>query len=209
MRTSILCEFNKLRRSKILFVALFGIVMILVIVAAQGFYAGGDTVYGMEPEWFLTGVQSLGTMYAIPGIIALFGCYVFCREMQEDTLKSLQIIPIDIPAMLLSKILLVLIFSAALYLILFLSAFIVEAILHVQVLSVGLFGRYLTMYCVEGLSVYCDSPSYLHSYKNRSRLLDGAVNSRNLFVYYYFCWKSWNGFQIVSHNCGIDAFWLL
>ena len=103
MRTSILCEFNKLRRSKILFVALFGIVMILVIVAAQGFYAGGDTVYGMEPEWFLTGVQSLGTMYAIPGIIALFGCYVFCREMQEDTLKSLQIIPIDIPAMLLSK----------------------------------------------------------------------------------------------------------
>lgn len=65
MRTSILCEFNKLRRSKILFVALFGIVMILVIVAAQGFYAGGDTVYGMEPEWFLTGVQSLGTMYAI------------------------------------------------------------------------------------------------------------------------------------------------
>ena len=76
MRTSILCEFNKLRRSKILFVALFGIVMILVIVAAQGFYAGGDTVYGMEPEWFLTGVQSLGTMYAIPGIIALFGCYV-------------------------------------------------------------------------------------------------------------------------------------
>ena len=84
MRTSILCEFNKLRRSKILFVALFGIVMILVIVAAQGFYAGGDTVYGMEPEWFLTGVQSLGTMYAIPGIIALFGCYVFCREMQED-----------------------------------------------------------------------------------------------------------------------------
>ncbi len=154
MRTSILCEFNKLRRSKILFVALFGIVMILVIVAAQGFYAGGDTVYGMEPEWFLTGVQSLGTMYAIPGIIALFGCYVFCRETQEDTLKSLQIIPIDIPAMLLSKILLVLIFSAALYLILFLSAFIVEAILHVQVLSVGLFGRYLTMYCVEGLSVF-------------------------------------------------------
>lgn len=72
----------------------------------------------------------------------------------DDTLKSLQIIPIDIPAMLLSKILLVLIFSAALYLILFLSAFIVEAILHVQVLSVGLFGRYLTMYCVEGLSVF-------------------------------------------------------
>ena len=89
-------------------------------------------------------------------VIRHYVCYTgnHCREMQEDTLKSLQIIPIDIPAMLLSKILLVLIFSAALYLILFLSAFIVEAILHVQVLSVGLFGRYLTMYCVEGLSVF-------------------------------------------------------
>ena len=45
MKTYILCEIEKLRRSKILFVAVFGIVMILVIVAAQGFYASGDTVY--------------------------------------------------------------------------------------------------------------------------------------------------------------------
>ena len=76
MRTSILCEFNKLRRSKILFVALFGIVMILVIVAAQGFYAGGDTVYGMEPEWFLTGVE------------AFTGCILCARSRASTTLSS-------------------------------------------------------------------------------------------------------------------------
>ena len=73
MRTLILCEFKKLRRAKILFVAIFGIAMILVIVAAQGFYAGKDAIYGVEPEWFLTGVQALGTMYAIPGTIAQVG----------------------------------------------------------------------------------------------------------------------------------------
>ena len=154
MRTLILCEFKKLRRAKILFVAIFGIAMILVIVAAQGFYAGKDAIYVVEPEWFLTGVQSLGTMYAIPGIIALFGCYIFCRERQEDTLKSMQIIPIDISAMILSKILLIFIFSVALYLILFLSAFVLEAILHARVLSWNVFWEYLKMYSIEGLSIF-------------------------------------------------------
>ena len=154
MRTLILCEFKKLRRAKILFVAIFGIAMILVIVAAQGFYAGKDAIYGVEPEWFLTGVQSLETMYAIPGIIALFGCYIFCRERQEDTLKSMQIIPIDISAMILSKILLIFIFSVALYLILFLSAFVLEAILHARVLSWNVFWEYLKMYSIEGLSIF-------------------------------------------------------
>ena len=78
MRTSILCEFNKLRRSKILFVALFGIVMILVIVAAQGFYAGGDTVYGMEPEWFLTGVKYIKVFVLYLFIPLCVGTSVFC-----------------------------------------------------------------------------------------------------------------------------------
>jgi len=154
MKTYILCEIEKLRRSKILFVAVFGIVMILVIVAAQGFYASGDTVYGMEPEWFLEGVQSLGTLYAIPGIISLFGCYTFCRELQEDTLKSIQIIPVNVPKMLVSKIILSLVFSVSLYLILFLSAFGLEAILHAQALSWKIFWKYLRIYCIDGISIF-------------------------------------------------------
>ena len=86
MQVMIWTELKKLRRSRMLLVALFGLCMVLVIVTAQGFFAGGNEAYGMEPEWYLTGVQSLGTMYALPGIIALFGSYIICRESQEDVL---------------------------------------------------------------------------------------------------------------------------
>ena len=94
MQVMIWTELKKLRRSRMLLVALFGLCMVLVIVTAQGFFAGGNEAYGMEPEWYLTGVQSLGTMYALPGIIALFGSYIICRESQEDVLKSLLLIPV-------------------------------------------------------------------------------------------------------------------
>ena len=70
MQVMIWTELKKLRRSRMLLVALFGLCMVLVIVTAQGFFAGGNEAYGMEPEWYLTGVQSLGTLYALPGIIA-------------------------------------------------------------------------------------------------------------------------------------------
>ena len=76
MQVMIWTELKKLRRSRMLLVALFGLCMVLVIVTAQGFFAGGNEAYGMEPEWYLTGVQSLGTLYALPGIIALFGSYI-------------------------------------------------------------------------------------------------------------------------------------
>lgn len=74
---------EKLRRSRMLLVALFGLCMVLVIVTAQGFFAGGNEAYGMEPEWYLTGVQSLGTLYALPGIIALFGSYIIAGRARK------------------------------------------------------------------------------------------------------------------------------
>ena len=154
MGTLLACEAKKLRRSKILLVALFGMVMILLIVAAQGFYAGSDAVYGMEPAWFLTGVPSLGTLYAVPGLIALFGCYLFCRELQEDVLKSIRIIPVDIPKMLAAKMILVFVFSVSLYFLLFLAAFGIEAALHVQTLSLELFCKYCRMYLIEGVCIF-------------------------------------------------------
>ena len=55
MQVMIWTELKKLRRSRMLLVALFGLCMVLVIVTAQGFFAGGNEAYGMEPEWYLTG----------------------------------------------------------------------------------------------------------------------------------------------------------
>lgn len=111
MQVMIWTELKKLRRSRMLLVALFGLCMVLVIVTAQGFFAGGNEAYGMEPEWYLTGVQSLGTMYALPGIIALFGSYIICRESQEDVLKSLLLIPVNMGKMVVAKVMVILVFS--------------------------------------------------------------------------------------------------
>ena len=116
MQVMIWTELKKLRRSRMLLVALFGLCMVLVIVTAQGFFAGGNEAYGMEPEWYLTGVQSLGTMYALPGIIALFGSYIICRESQEDVLKSLLLIPVNMGKMVVAKVMVILVFSVGTYL---------------------------------------------------------------------------------------------
>ena len=121
MQVMIWTELKKLRRSRILLVALFGLCMVLVIVTAQGFFTGGNEAYGMEPEWYLTGVQSLGTMYALPGIIALFGSYIICRESQEDVLKSLLLIPVNMGKMVVAKVMVILVFSVGTYLLLFLA----------------------------------------------------------------------------------------
>ena len=154
MQVMIWTELKKLRRSRMLLVALFGLCMVLVIVTAQGFFAGGNEAYGMEPEWYLTGVQSLGTMYALPGIIALFGSYIICRESQEDVLKSLLLIPVNMGKMVVAKVMVILVFSVGTYLVLFLAAFAVEMAFHAQVLTAAIFWHYLKIYLVDGICVF-------------------------------------------------------
>ena len=110
--------------------------------------------YGMEPEWYLTGVQSLGTMYALPGIIALFGSYIICRESQEDVLKSLLLIPVNMGKMVVAKVMVILVFSVGTYLLLFLAAFAVEMAFHAQVLTAEIFWLYLKIYLVDGICVF-------------------------------------------------------
>ena len=154
MQVMIWTELKKLRRSRMLLVALFGLCMVLVIVTAQGFFAGGNEAYGMEPEWYLTGVQSLGTLYALPGIIALFGSYIICRESQEDVLKSLLLIPVNMGKMVVAKVMVILVFSVGTYLVLFLAAFAVEMAFHAQVLTAAIFLHYLKIYLVDGICVF-------------------------------------------------------
>ena len=143
MQVMIWTELKKLRRSRMLLVALFGLCMVLVIVTAQGFFAGGNEAYGMEPEWYLTGVQSLGTMYALPGIIAL-----------EDVLKSLLLIPVNMGKMVVAKVMVILVFSVGTYFVLFLAAFAVEMAFHAQVLTAAIFWHYLKIYLVDGICVF-------------------------------------------------------
>ena len=116
MKDLLWAESQKLHRSKILWIAGFATVMVGLMTAAQ----------------------SLATFYVLPAVIALLGSYMICREEQEDTLKSLRLIPVDEVKLTLAKMILAFVFSVLIYLLLFAITFLVEAVLHLEALSVGL-----------------------------------------------------------------------
>ena len=125
-------ERRKLRRSKILWIAGFATVMVALIVFAQGQFTFYESRYIDGAGWFMTAAQSLATFYVLPAVIALLGSYMICREEQEDTLKSLRLIPVDEVKLTLSKMVLALVFSVLIYLLLFAITFLVEAVLHFE-----------------------------------------------------------------------------
>ena len=132
-------ERRKLRRSKILWIAGFATVMVALIVFAQGQFAFYDNRYIDGSGWFMTAAQSLATFYVLPAVIALLGSYMICREEQEDTLKSLRLIPVEEVKLTLTKMVLALVFSVLLYLLLFAITFLVEAVLHLKLFPSALF----------------------------------------------------------------------
>lgn len=210
MQVMIWTELKKLRRSRMLLVALFGLCMVLVIVTAQGFFAGGNEAYGMEPEWYLTGVQSLGTMYALPGIIALFGSYIICRESQEDVLKSLLLIPVNMGKMVVAKVMVILVFSVGTYFVLFLAAFAVEMAFHAQVLTAAIFWHYLkNLFGGWNLRFLRSVAYYLLHYRKKAGLLAQPSGSGSLLPYHDLCGKPGNHIQTVSAGGCVHAFRVL
>lgn len=147
-------ERRKLRRSKILWIAGFATVMVALIVFAQGQFTFYESRYIDGAGWFMTAAQSLATFYVLPAVIALLGSYMICREEQEDTLKSLRLIPVDEVKLTLSKMVLALVFSVLIYLLLFAITFLVEAVLHFEALSIGLVLENLKTYLLDGLGVF-------------------------------------------------------
>lgn len=197
MQVMIWTELKKLRRSRMLLVALFGLCMVLVIVTAQGFFAGGNEAYGMEPEWYLTGVQSLGTMYALPGIIALFGSYIICRESQEDVLKSLLLIPVNMGKMVVAKVMVILVFSVGTYFMLFLAAFAVEMAFHAQVLTAAIFWHYLKIYLVDGICVFFAVLPIICFITEKSWITGSAFWQRKFTPLSRSLWETWEPYP----NC--------
>lgn len=81
-------------------------------------------------------------IFLLPAVIALLGSYLICREEQEDTMKSLHLIPINESKMMSAKMVVTLLLSLLLYLLLFLITFCVEAAFHFQELSVEMLLRF-------------------------------------------------------------------
>lgn len=134
MKDLLWAESQKLHRSKILWIAGFATVMVGLIVFAQGQFTFYDRRYIDGAGWFMTAAQSLATFYVLPAVIALLGSYMICREEQEDTLKSLRLIPVDEVKLTLAKMILAFVFSVLIYLLLFAITFLVEAVLHLKII---------------------------------------------------------------------------
>ena len=154
MKDLLWAESQKLHRSKILWIAGFATVVVGLIVFAQGQFTFYDRRYIDGAGWFMTAAQSLATFYVLPAVIALLGSYMICREEQEDTLKSLRLIPVDEVKLTLAKMILAFVFSVLIYLLLFAITFLVEAVLHLEALSVGLVLENLKIYFLDGVGVF-------------------------------------------------------
>ena len=126
----------------------------VAIVFAQGQFTFYDRRYIDGAGWFMTAAQSLATFYVLPAVIALLGSYMICREEQDDTLKSLRLIPIDEVKLTLAKMILAFAFSVLIYLLLFAITFLVEAVLHLEALSVGLVLENLKIYFLDGVGIF-------------------------------------------------------
>ena len=146
MKLLLWAERWKLRRSKILWIAGFATVMVALIVFAQGQFMFYGSRYIDKAGWFMTATQSLATFYVLPAVIALLGSYMICREEQEDTLKSLRLIPVDEMKLTLAKMVLTLVFSVLIYLLLFVITFLIEAVLHLEALPISLVLENLKIY---------------------------------------------------------------
>lgn len=123
MKTLLWAEKQKLRHSKIIWITVFAVIMVAVIVFAQGQFVFNGSRYVDGAGWFMTAAQSLATFFVLPAVIALLGSYMICREEQEDTMKSLQLIPVDETKLTSAKMIVSLIFSILIYLLLFVINF--------------------------------------------------------------------------------------
>lgn len=154
MRTLLWAERQKLRRSNIVWLAVFATVMVAVII-----FFGGQEVYDGSRNidnagWYMTMMQTWATFFVLPAVIALLGSYMICREEQDDTIKSLRLIPINEGRLTAAKMIITFIFSVLIYLLLFAITFLVEAMLHFSDLSVEMVLGFLKAYFLDGVGIF-------------------------------------------------------
>ena len=147
-------EWRKLRRSSILLITIFATILIAIIVLVAGRETTVEGFYLSDAGWYMTMVQPWATMFVLPAIIAMLGSYMLCREEQDDTLKSLLLIPVNETALTAAKMIITFVLSILIYLLLFAITLAVELILHHADLSIGMVLFFLKSYLLEGIGVF-------------------------------------------------------
>ena len=154
MRKMLWAEWRKLRRSSIILLTVFATVLIAVIVLVAGRETTVDGFYLSDAGWYMTMVQPWATMFVLPAIVAMLGSYMICREEQDDTLKSLLLIPVNETTLTAAKMIVTFAISILIYLLLFAITFSVELLLHHTDLSVGMVLSFFKSYLLEGIGVF-------------------------------------------------------
>ena len=154
MRKMLWAEWRKLRRSSIILLTVFATVLIAVIVLVAGRETTVDGFYLSDAGWYMTMVQPWATMFVLPAIIAMLGSYMICREEQDDTLKSLLLIPLNETALTSAKMIVTFVISVLIYLLLFVITLSTELILHYSDLSIGMVLSFFKSYLLEGVGVF-------------------------------------------------------
>ena len=154
MQILLWAECQKLRRSNILMLNAFAIIFIAVIVLIGGKTTVNGVDFSESSGWYMATTLTWATMFVLPAMIALLGSYMICREDQDDTAKSLHLIPVSKAKLTAAKMIVTFVFSILIYLLLFITTFSAEAVLHFSGLSVKMVLRSLKMYLLEGAGVF-------------------------------------------------------
>jgi ABC-type transport system involved in multi-copper enzyme maturation permease subunit len=154
MRNLLWAELQKIRRSNIVWIAVFATVMVAVSVFMQGWFTYNGSRDIDSAGWYMTMAQPLATIFILPAVISLLGSYMICREEDEDTIKSLLLIPVNETKLIATKMIITFLFSIFIYLLLFAIAFLTEAILHLSDLSAGMVLDFLRIYFLQGVGIF-------------------------------------------------------
>ena len=174
MQKLIWAEWKKLRRSSIIIFTILATVLVAVIVLLAGQGMTTEGYYLNDAGWYMTMIQPWATMFVLPAVIAMLGSYMICREEQDDTLKSLLLIPVSETKLTAAKMIVTFILSILLYLLLFVITLMTEIILHFSALSASMVLGFFKSYLLESIGVFLAvSPIIvLVSYTKKSYWLD-------------------------------------
>lgn len=154
MKTLLWAERLKLKRSKILWISVFSAIMVAVIVFMQGQFLYNGQRYVDDATWYMTATLSLGSLFVFPAMIALMGSYMICREDQDDTMKSLLLVPVNISKLVGAKVIISAVFAVVLYAFLFAISLIVEAVLHFSLLDFSTVLGFVKIYLLTGVGLF-------------------------------------------------------
>lgn len=154
MRNLLWAEYQKLHRSNIVLITIFATIMVVFIVLIGGLSVHGGLRMIDNAGWYMKVTQAWATFFFLPPVIALLGSYIICREEQDDTIKSLWLIPVNEAKLTVVKMIITFIFSILLYLLLFVITLIVESILHFSDLSIEMVIKFLKAYFLDGIGIF-------------------------------------------------------